>query len=631
MNLTTRAEVLLVLVVGFAWLYVFPYHAHTNNPNENVRVYMTRAIVDSASYAIGYRKLAPSGAAIDFGSVTRDWGYVNDRSLYCTDRAEHPPDCAGALYSAKAPGTSLVGVPFYWAGKHVYAALGQPFTLEAAIAWLRLWTMLLPWLVFLVAFQRRLLAETGDLRLAVAFTGLLAFGTTSTTYASMFASHVHAGMAVFAGLWLAERALADRNRRPWWLLLSGLALGFAQCSEYAAVVGVVPVGLLLLARLPDRRDLAWVVLGALGPMLLLFHYHHVCFGALWLTGQSCIEPEAFQEAIAPGVMGVVGPSWRRFVGVAFSPFTGLFFFAPFLVLWLVAAPVLLATPSTRRAAWPAVAIGAGFLLFFASHSLWRGGWTAGPRYLAPAEPFLVLGLARFTATSRVGRDWRWRALLVGLGTVALWNRTLIHLTTQGFPFEFFDPIYEVSLPLLVEGYVFRNAANAVGLYGLGTALPYVLAVVGLALVALWRLLPRRGMLRLAAVLLALAAAVGMGALEASFVQPPAARAVASLASFRANWKPELQGEPSRDVARVRRLQASKRTRDEWVAWVNGQTLLGRPRPLPPSAGAAFAGQRDEPDEVSSPHEPEFEPDVVDEVRADEARDVVGIDREVDPR
>ena len=74
-----------------------------------------------------------------------------------------------------------------------------PVTLEAVIVWLRLWTMLLPWLVFLVAFQRRLLADTGDLRLAVAFTGLLAFGTTSTTYASMFASHVHAGMALFAG------------------------------------------------------------------------------------------------------------------------------------------------------------------------------------------------------------------------------------------------------------------------------------------------------------------------------------------------------------------------------------------------------------------------------------------------
>jgi hypothetical protein len=132
-------------------------------------------------------------------------------------------------------------------------------------------------------------------------------------------------------------------------------------------------------------------------------------------------------------------------------------------------------------------------------------------------------------------------------------------------------------------------------------------------------------------MLALAAALGMGAFEASFARPPAAKAVASLASFRANWKPELQGEPSRDVALVRRLQASKRTRDEWVAWVNGQTLLGRPRPLPPSAGAAFAGQPDEPDHVSSPTEPELEPEVVDEGRVDAARDVVGIDREIDPR
>jgi|GEM_PF-1444171 len=630
MNLQARAELLLVLVVGFAWLYVFPYQEQTNNPNENVRVYMTRAIVDSGSYAIGYRKLSKSGASIDFGSVTKDWGYVNDRSLYCTDRSQRPPDCAGALYSAKAPGTSLLGVPFYWAQKKLYAALGKPLTLDAVIAWLRLWTMLLPWLVFLVAFQRRVLADTRDLRLAVAFTGLLAFGTTTTTYASMFASHLHTGMALCAGLWLAERALADRTRRPLWLFLAGLALGWAQTSEYAAVVGLVPVGLLLLWRLPDRRDVAWAVLGGLLPLLLLFHYHRTCFGAVWLTGQSCIEPESFQDAIAPGVMGVVGPSWRRFVGVAFSPFTGLFFFAPFLVLWLAAAPLLLADAEHRRAAWPGVAVAVGFLLFFTSHSLWRGGWTAGPRYLSPAEPFLVLGLARFTASTRWGTDWRWRSVLVGLALVALWNRTLVHLTTQGYPFEFFDPLYEFSLPLLADGYVFRNLANAVGFYGLGTALPYVAAVVLLVVPALWSLLPpssgprRAGpdgrLVRVGAVLLVLATAVGMATFEASFAKAPTVKMAESLAGFRAAWRPEAQGEPTRDVARVRRLQGSKRSRSDWVDWVNGQTLLGRPRPLPASANAAFAATPDEP--LGPAVEPFLEPaeDAIDDVMPAEVHD-----------
>jgi len=630
MSLQTRAEVLLVVVVGLAWLYVFPYHAHTNNPNENVRVYMTRAIVDSASYAIGYRKLSTAGRAVDFGSVTKDWGYVNDRSLYCTDRSQYPPDCAGALYSAKAPGTSLVGVPFYWAYKTLWVALHRPVTLESAVVWLRLWTMLLPWLVFLVAFQRRVLADTGDLRLAVAFTSLLAFGTTSTTYVSMFASHVHAGMALMAGLWLAERALGDGVRRPLWLFLSGLALGWAQLFEYAAVVGVLVVGMLLLVRLPDRRDVAWAALGGLLPLLLLFHYHQTCFGAIWLTGQSCIEPEAFQEAIAPGVMGVVGPSWKRFVGVAFSPFTGLFFFAPFLLLWLLAGAWLLVDRDRRRDAWPAVAMGAGFLLFFSSHSLWRGGWTAGPRYLSPAEPFLVLGLAGFTAHTTVGRDWRWRAVLVGFGLVALLNRTLVHLTSQGYPFDFYDPLYEFSVPLLLDGYVFRNLANALGWHGLATAAPYVVAVAGLAGLATWRLLPASPRLRrtgrwagpggeasaravrLGAILLALAAAVGMAAFEASFVRPPTATSAQALAAFRAAWRPEQQGVPSRGVAEVRRLQASKRTRQQWIDWTNGQTLLGRPRALPASAQKLLAEPEVPPTAPTpEPTPPEVGPDVID--------------------
>ena len=31
---------------AFAYLYVFPYQAQLNNPNENVRFYMTAAIVE---------------------------------------------------------------------------------------------------------------------------------------------------------------------------------------------------------------------------------------------------------------------------------------------------------------------------------------------------------------------------------------------------------------------------------------------------------------------------------------------------------------------------------------------------------------------------------------------------------
>ena len=40
------------LLVTLAYLYVFPYYERINNPNENVRVYMTMAVVEDHSFQI---------------------------------------------------------------------------------------------------------------------------------------------------------------------------------------------------------------------------------------------------------------------------------------------------------------------------------------------------------------------------------------------------------------------------------------------------------------------------------------------------------------------------------------------------------------------------------------------------
>ena len=45
----------LLGVVTWTYLWFFPYFAGLNNPNENVRLYLTRAMVDHGSLAIGQR------------------------------------------------------------------------------------------------------------------------------------------------------------------------------------------------------------------------------------------------------------------------------------------------------------------------------------------------------------------------------------------------------------------------------------------------------------------------------------------------------------------------------------------------------------------------------------------------
>ena len=74
--------------VAFLYLCTSPYHRGLNNPNEMVRVYMTKALVDDGTPAID--------------SVIRQWGGVDDKAIR-----------DGKLYSSKAPLQSLTGVPVY--------------------------------------------------------------------------------------------------------------------------------------------------------------------------------------------------------------------------------------------------------------------------------------------------------------------------------------------------------------------------------------------------------------------------------------------------------------------------------------------------------------------------------------
>ena len=75
---------LVWVLVSLSYLAVAPYFPRINNPNENVRIWMTRAIALDHTLAIDH--------------VSAEWGYVDDKAA-----------AGGRLYSSKAPGTSLLG------------------------------------------------------------------------------------------------------------------------------------------------------------------------------------------------------------------------------------------------------------------------------------------------------------------------------------------------------------------------------------------------------------------------------------------------------------------------------------------------------------------------------------------
>ena len=187
---STERKLLLLLLVASGWLFV--YFDRLNNPNELVRVYMARAMLEHGTYSIGERRAVPGGFR-DGGPVYSAWGYINDKALVCDDPRARPPACSGKLYAAKAPGPSFLAVPVLGALK---LALGREPTRTGDVFLLRWVLCIVPTALFWLAMRRFLLRSGTPPAAALACVLAGALGSLSFTYGQMFAGHQLAALAL---------------------------------------------------------------------------------------------------------------------------------------------------------------------------------------------------------------------------------------------------------------------------------------------------------------------------------------------------------------------------------------------------------------------------------------------------
>ncbi len=443
-----EGRLLVLLLVAYGWLFVF--FERINNPNELVRAYAARALVEDGTWSIGARELQ-GGRFVDTGPLQRDWGYVNDKALVCDDPAAHPPDCAGRLYAAKAPAASLLGAP-------VLAALRifGPLRKTAAVFALRWIWVILPSVVFWILLRRWMLDAGVPEAAALACTLAGALGSLSLTYGQMLAGHQMAALALGAAFLCAFWG----KFRPFWFgFFAALAVALEYPSAPAAAI------LAAAALLRHRRGALRLALGAAPWILLLAQFHWSAFGAPWSTPYAHLENPAFVRDIAPGLMGISLPTWQRLYGSLFAPYLGLFFWAPWTALALVAPRWL------RRADLVPFAVVLYYLVFQITHALWRSGWTVGPRYITPAVPFAAITVALLLREAP-----RLLPVAAGLGAAGIAATGLASAVCQGFPLEVLNPLREVVWPLLSHGYSARNPLQLLGVPGLWSALPYFAAL-----------------------------------------------------------------------------------------------------------------------------------------------------------
>ena len=443
-----EGRLIALLLVGYGWLFVF--FERINNPNELVRVYAARALAEEGTWSIGTRELR-SGRFVDAGPIQEEWGYVNDKALVCDERAARPPGCAGRLFAGKAPAASLLGAPVLAALK-----LFGPLRKTPAVFALRFIWVILPSVALWILLRRWMLDAGIPEPAALACTLAGAFGSLSFTYGQMFAGHQMAAIALAAAFLCAFW----REFRPFWF---GFFCALAVALEYPSAPAAAILAAAALLR--HRRGLLPVAAGALPWALLLAQFHWSAFGAPWSTPYSHLENPAFVRDIAPGFMGISLPSWERLYGSLFAPCLGLFFWAPWTALALIAPRWL------RRYELVPVAVVAYYLIFQITHALWRSGWTVGPRYITPVVPFAALAAGMLLREAP-----RLLPIACGLGAAGIAATGLASAVCQGFPLEVVNPLREVVAPLLLHGYVPRNPLQLLGVPGLWSAVPYFAAL-----------------------------------------------------------------------------------------------------------------------------------------------------------
>ena len=289
----------------------------------------------------------------------------------------------GRTYSDKAPGMSFLAAPAYEVERIVGIAKAPADWEAKGDPSLWLIHVLTSGVLFLVSvfivgrLGERLVAGTG-----AATAAIFGVATLAGPLAPTFFEHDAAG--AFA---IAAFALAWLGRRPSAIALAGLCAGTAVLFQYAT--GLIALALLVYCAWHHRRGSVWFLAGAVPPALALGAYDWAAFGSPFHLSYRYVA-NVYAERQHHGFFGIGVPTLGGLKDVLVGS-RGLLYFSPVLIvaafgLWL------LWRRGTRAEALFAAVVVVLFLLLNAGYFLVYGGGTPGPRFFAPALPFLALGL-----------------------------------------------------------------------------------------------------------------------------------------------------------------------------------------------------------------------------------------------
>jgi hypothetical protein len=456
-------------------------------------------------------------AVVDKGTLAIDDYHENtgDKACYPGPYTLETDTCVGHYYTDKSLGPSLIALPFYavfkgiatippiqnfiQSGKGMGAMddtlnpEGKGIRPEAvyellALTFISFFTTSIPSAILSVVLF--LFAARFARKDIYAFIVALVYGlgTIAFPYSNVLYQHQLAAFGTFVGFYLLWRVIFEQaNLR--WLWVVGVLFSLVVITEYPVVI---PLGILFMwaaVKMPNRLALYRVALGAIPLGLIFAGYNYAIFGSPMPVGYE--YSTLWQDVHQQGFLSITMPSLATFLGLTVSPFRGLFFLSPILLLGFAGIAYAWNDSKIDRSVVIVMSLVIGFfLLFYSSSVMWWGGSTVGPRYLTPMVPFLALPM--IFAFNRWFASSVNRAVIVVLIALSFLNVWIQTTGGQSFPPAFTEdgttitnPLFQYSLPLISQGNIARNYGMIAGLKGILSYIPLLVAAG-----AIYLLVPR---------------------------------------------------------------------------------------------------------------------------------------------
>lgn len=402
-----RQEILLFLLVFISVFFFTEISYQTSNYTS--RLFLTQAMVDHGTF--------------NLNAYQTKLGV--DHAVY-----------QGDYFSDKPPGSSLMMVPAYF-------LLAQPLAFilrmglgvhmdEQTIGWLvQIASLAVFSALGMVALYRIL--ELLHIHHRFLLTLLCFFGTLMFPFSTIGMGEMYTVPLLLWGLYWLLRGFHTAQHRS--LLYSGIALSLMVLTTYQTVLFASILGLFLLWRAGLRVTILYfappLVLGG----LLAMGYHWLLFDDPFTT------PVQYWAPGNPPTLDYEWPTLAKLMEMLVSPWKGIFFYSPFLLLSFPGFWLLTRRKQTWLAAMFLLCFGAYFS-FLAVNVGWYGGSEYGFRYSVPVLPFLCIGAAIWLDAHRpgmlVGTLLILSLLICGLGAI-----TSPHVLSTGR-----NPLLEHVLPYL---------------------------------------------------------------------------------------------------------------------------------------------------------------------------------------